>query len=132
VGGSGRDHRVGTAVVVVVSVKRKLVGGHGVAGHGVDDVSELTVLAGRRGSTASVDWVVLGGVGDIVNTSATLGRVAGGGGGGAGGGVRRRAAGGSGRGDFVVENVKGQFTGRLVAVGAVWVVRLKVAIEDVL
>lgn len=67
--------------MAVVSVKRKLVGGHGVAGLGVDDVSELTVLAGRRGSTASVDWVVLGGVGDIVNTPATLGRVAGGGGG---------------------------------------------------
>lgn len=126
-GGCGRDHRVRAAAVVVLGVERELVGSHGVAGLGVDDVGELAVLAGWGWSAAGV---VDGGVevgGDIVDTSGALGSVGRPRG---DGGSGRRAAGGSGGGEIVVKDVEGQFAGSLDDVGLVWVVRLKVAVED--
>jgi hypothetical protein len=124
-GGCGRDHRVWAAAVVVLGIERELVGSHGVAGLGVDDVGKLAVLAGWGRSAAIIGGggVVVGG--DIVDTSGSLGRPRGDGGSG------RRAAGRSGGGgEIVVKDVKSQFAGGLNNMGLVWVVGLKVAIED--
>lgn len=102
------------------------MGSHGVAGLGVNDVGKLAMLAGWRWSAAIFGGggVVVGG--DIVDTSGSLGRPRGDGGSG------RRAAGGrdGGGGEIVVKDVQGQFAGGFGNMRLVWVVGLKVAIED--
>ena len=141
-GGGSVGHDADGTAGIVVGVEGELVGGHGVAGHGVHEVRELGLLTVGGGSAARGGVVVVlrrlvERRGKVVDTSGALGRADGRGrgdgrSGGRTAGRAGRARGGrsGGRGNTVVEDVEGQLAAGLDDSLHVGVVRLKVAIED--